>query len=177
MPHLNFGISTLIACIKAKIVVKCELEMRPAPQHFPWNLDTDLNSKLCWPYGGDEWRWHIQNHNEYTSTKLISVVSSHTGKEIRVRPRLAVLTRSYLRSYEGLKNLKTLISPLGSSTVHGILYPSKLDADWSIPKKNLNGPISIEYWEIRSSHVGEGLLYVNIDFTRWTNLELDKSES
>ena len=23
--------------------------MRPASPHFPWNLDTDLHSKLCWP--------------------------------------------------------------------------------------------------------------------------------
>ena len=31
------------------MVVKWEKEMRPAPPHFPWNLDTDLNLKLCWP--------------------------------------------------------------------------------------------------------------------------------
>ena len=30
----------------------CELEMRPASPHFPWKLDTDLNSKLCWPNAG-----------------------------------------------------------------------------------------------------------------------------
>ena len=34
---------------QAKIVVKCEIKMRPAPPHFPWYLDTDLNSKLCCP--------------------------------------------------------------------------------------------------------------------------------
>ena len=26
--------------------------MRPASPHFPWKLDTDLNSKLCWPNAG-----------------------------------------------------------------------------------------------------------------------------
>ena len=34
----------------AKIVVKCEIEMRPGPPHLSWILDTDLNSELCWPY-------------------------------------------------------------------------------------------------------------------------------
>ena len=29
--------------------VKYEMEMRPALLPLPWNLDTDLNSKLCWP--------------------------------------------------------------------------------------------------------------------------------
>ena len=35
---------------QAKFVVKYELEMRPVPPHIPWNLDTGLNSMLCWPY-------------------------------------------------------------------------------------------------------------------------------
>ena len=30
------------------IVVKLEIEMSPAPSHFPRSLDTDLNSNLCW---------------------------------------------------------------------------------------------------------------------------------
>ena len=29
--------------------VKWEMEMRPASLPLPWNLDTDLRSKLCWP--------------------------------------------------------------------------------------------------------------------------------
>ena len=31
------------------MVVKCEKEIKHAPPHFQWNLDTDLNSALCWP--------------------------------------------------------------------------------------------------------------------------------
>ena len=50
---------------------------------------------------------------------------------------------------------------LTSSAVHEVLYPSILDADWSIQFFFWNGPISIEYCEIRSCNVGEGLLYVN----------------
>ena len=35
--------------IGKKSVVKCEIEMKPAPRHLSWILDTDLNSMLCWP--------------------------------------------------------------------------------------------------------------------------------
>ena len=46
IPHLNFDFSTLIPTKIGKNC--CEMEMRPAPPHFQRNLDTDLNSKLCW---------------------------------------------------------------------------------------------------------------------------------
>ena len=38
-----------IALKEAKILVKCEIEIKPASPHLLWNLDTYLNSKLCWP--------------------------------------------------------------------------------------------------------------------------------
>ena len=52
LPHLNFEFTTPIAFpLKyVKMVVKCETELRSAHPHFPWNLDTDLSSNLCWPY-------------------------------------------------------------------------------------------------------------------------------
>ena len=39
----------------AEIIVKCEIEMRPAPPHLSWLLDTDLNSKLCWPQSANQY--------------------------------------------------------------------------------------------------------------------------
>ena len=57
-------------------------------------------------------------------------------------------------------NIRSLLL-YGSSTVCVVYYPKLLDTDWSISKKFLNGPISIEYRGIRSSSVEEGLLYVN----------------
>ena len=36
--------------IYTRIIVKnCEIETESAPPNIPWNLNTDLNSKLCWP--------------------------------------------------------------------------------------------------------------------------------
>ena len=64
-----------------------------------------------------------------------------------------------------------------SSTVFGILYPSKLDADWSIQivfgiDQSASGVEKLgQVMLLRVSYM------LTIDFTRWTNMELDQSES
>ena len=34
----------------AETLVNCEMEMKAASSHFTQNLETDLDSTLCWPY-------------------------------------------------------------------------------------------------------------------------------
>ena len=70
LPHLNFWISNTYTILSMKkIVVKCEIEMRPAPPHFPWNLDTALNPKLCWPK-------FVMSYCFQSNKKVLSMCSS-----------------------------------------------------------------------------------------------------
>ena len=56
LPHLKFDFSTLPSSIGRNCrELKCEIEMRPAPPHLSWLLDTDLNSKLCWPQSANQY--------------------------------------------------------------------------------------------------------------------------
>ena len=43
--------SKLILTKLAEILVKCEMEMMPTPSLSPFNLFTDVHSKLCWSEG------------------------------------------------------------------------------------------------------------------------------
>ena len=61
LPQLNFDFPTLLSTKMGWLFCEMPNGMRPAPPHFPRNLDTDLNSILCWPYISERlrviWRW------------------------------------------------------------------------------------------------------------------------
>ena len=102
--HLNFDVSSTL--MPSKLGKKCcDIEMRPAQPHFPWNLDTDLNSELCWPNGS--FLSHNKFPGKFPKYKSLSYILHHVN---RVKPSAGNSAIARFRDILRLRYQMTLLN-------------------------------------------------------------------